>query len=260
MKTITSMLFLLLVLLTRSYAAPSVDGVDPRTHTVTKIQWQREAAKTAIESNKNALLLGQAANSKLAKLAFEHYGSIKARNPANAYAALYYGQAGVFYFEESLSSPKFVEKAGGINRIVNDNLAFAVNKLPKSAYAHLAYGYFLWQFYDQMDEGLALVRKARQLDPKAANIAAVLGLMYSNSGGNCYSLEQAERAYRTSVQLDPKRASTRIGFADVLVQRKKYDEAKKQIAAYLSLAPQRAAKGPVVIRIQAQIKQGIGSS
>lgn len=255
MKTITSTLLCLLLFLTPLYAESSANGADPRTHTVTKIQWQREAAKTAIESNKNALLLGQAANSKLAKMAFEHYGFIKSHNLTNAYAALYYGQAGVFYFEELLSSPKFVEEGGKVNRIVNDNFAFAISKLPKSAYAHLVYGYFLWQFYDQMDEGVALVRKARQLDPKAANIAAVLGLMYSNSSGNCYNLEQAERAYRASIQLDPQRASTRFGFADVLVQRRKYAEAQKQLAAYLALAPQRAAKNPSVITLQTRIKQ-----
>lgn len=256
MKTIISTILCLMVCLTRSYAAPSVDGIDPRARTVAKIQWQREVAKTAIENDKNLLLLAQAANSNLAKVAFDHYERIKAQKPQNPYAALYYGQAGVFYFQELLSlsaDPKGLRRKATL--AANKNLSFAVSKLPKSAYAHLAYGYFLWQFDSQMDKGLALVLKARQLDPKAANTVAALGQMYSTSYSNCYNLEQAERAYRTSVQLDPKRASTRYGFANMLVRRKKYAEAKEQLAVYLSLAPKRAAESPAVIRLQTQIKQ-----
>ena len=125
---------------------------------------------------------------------------------------------------------------------------------PDDAVTNLAYGFWLWQFGDEMGKGLGLVKRARRLDPNSVATIATLGAMYSNPSGNCYDIQDAERALRLAIQLDPSYAYPRWMLLSLLGDQKRFPEAKAQLDAYISMIPKESATSPAI----AQMKERFG--
>ncbi len=67
----------------------------------------------------------------------------------------------------------------------------------------MEYGYYLWQFGNNMEHGLSLLKEAAKLAPNDPSIHAILGLVYSNNTGNAYSVNQAIAELKRAAQLEP---------------------------------------------------------
>lgn len=238
------------------YAAPRKD---PRLIRISEQELQRLIRQTPIESPQHARLAARAVSSGLQKVAYEQYTALWQRNRANGYANLRRGIAAQEYW-------RYTGRLGGqrlppqeeheLFRTARSCLSKAVSLLPDSAAAHVAYGFFIWQWGNQMGPGLNYLRKAARLAPEEARVHANLGSVYSNPSGNAYNPQQAEQALRKAIQLDSSYAYPRRLLASLYLNTKRYKEAQRELQAYLSLAPPGTEKAVVIY--QRAINQGLG--
>lgn len=246
------------VLLLCASCAYAVWHKDPRFMPISMGHLKQAIEQTPIDSDQQARLTARADASRLQKETYETYTTLWKKNPSSAHANLRRGIAAQQYWQHLFRSRRNAapSQAYEVYKVARSCLAKAVQLQPKSVPANVAYGFFLWQYDNQMDEGLALVRKAVSLAPKDARAHANLGNIYSNPSGNAYNPQKAEEELQKAVALDSSYAYPHWLLISLYVNTKKFKEAQREMEAYLKLAPEGAAQDEKIF--QTAIDKGLG--
>jgi serine/threonine protein kinase/Flp pilus assembly protein TadD len=93
-------------------------------------------------------------------------------------------------------------------------------------------GWALWQ-KGEMSQAVTKFEQALKLDPKNANSWNGLGWANFNSGKEA----EAEKAFKRAVELSPNHPAARNGLGQILLFRRKYDEAEAQFLKAGPMAP-----------------------
>ena len=124
----------------------------------------------------------------------------------------------------------------------------------------MAYGYFLWQWDNNMTEGLALMKKAIAQEPTIATFHIILAEVYFNPSGNAYSLENMDKEIRTAMRLDPGYAQPHLFLVWLHLRKKQFAAAQKELQAYLSLAPSQIEQEDWLKFYTSQIAAGMNKA
>lgn len=224
------------------YAA---ENKDPRLVVISQKDLRQLIRRTPINSPKHAVITARSRASHLEEVAYEEYTSIWRKTPDNAFANLRRGIAALNYsdrigFVERGKAGLTLQQEAALSVTVRSCLAKAAQLQPNSAPANVAYGFFLWQYDNKMDEGLALLRETAAFAPKDARVHANLGNIYSNKSGNAYNLGKAEEELRTAVRLDRTYAYPLSLLISLYTNEERYKDAQWAMKAYLKLSPPRA--------------------
>lgn len=233
---------------------------DPRFKSITAKELKQRIQETPISSPQHALLTARGRSAKLQKLVYEQYTLVWKKKLNDGHANLRRGIAAQNYWEHIRHTTKtrlpatFYELHG----VIRGCLSKAVELMPNSPSANVAYGFFLWQWDNQMNSGLALLKKAVTLDAKDARAHANLGNVYANRSGNAYDPRKAEEELRLATQLDSTYAYPYWLMVSLYVNTKRYKDAEQALHRYLSLTPPSAAQGMRIY--QSAIDRGLNRS
>lgn len=219
---------------------------------------------TPADSAQHQTLISRAYVSGFAKEAYEEYAQLWKKQPNDAYANFLLGMAAERYMQY-LTSPfanvkdrqKHFKEVNNLQEIARLHLSKTIRLQPKLAMANTVYGFFLWQYDNRMSEGLALVKKGVELDPKRSGGHSILGMMYANSSGNAYNPKRAEKELSTAILLNPLNSSPHEQLAWLYVNLRRYKEAQKEVQIYLSLVPESIAQSPGIKILKQAIDRGL---
>lgn len=245
--------FLLALFLLVSNIAWPADPADRYMSPITSVELVQSIQKTAITSKKNHELILRAKYSGLAKIAYNQYKQRLKGRERNGYAHLWFGIAANTYREDSMNPFRkraAIAEANTLMNLTHTHLLHAAEMLPDSAIASTEYGYFLWQYGNQMNKGLLLMRKAADLSPNDPFIHARLGSVYSNASGNAYNVAKAEKELELATKTDPTFAYPHWIRTIMHINLKRYEDARQSLDKFLGLAPPNYASRPSVVHIQ----------
>lgn len=213
---------------------------DARLLPIKEQQLKQLVQRTPIVSSEHLILLSRARSSRLTGFAYEQYTLLWKNRSKNAHTNLWRGISAPMYWRHSKSATpqKRASRSEDIFIVARACLAKAVELQPNSATANMEYGFFLWQYGNRVDEGLALLRKAALLAPRDPRAHTFLGLVYSNPTGNAYNLQKAEKALKTAIRLDASYAFPHELLASIYRRQGRHQEAQREMQAYRSLLPQ----------------------
>lgn len=239
-----------------------VAATDPRFMGVNKDQLRQLIAKTPISSSQHAIITARAESSQLQREAYEGYTSVWRKRQRDPNANLRRGVAALNYWLKVSSLP---QKQAGVTvqqelllyTNAKEGLATAFKLNPRSVDALVAYGYFSWQFDNRMDEGLSLVKRAVQLNPKSARVRANLGSIYSNPSGNAYNPQLAKRELELAIQLDPAWAFPRWHLMLLQINTRQFRAAQSSLLSYRNIVPVSRRNNVSVREMQAAINNGL---
>lgn len=208
-------------------------------------------SRTPINAQKQALLLSRANRWGLEELGYQLAKQQARAHPKSADAQFLHGLAARYYAEYRFLNNRGADPVSlytSLLPVIREQLHKAQNMNPKSALFNVGYGFWLWQFGDNMNEGLRLVKQARLLDPHHVGTIATLGEMFSNHSGNCYDPKQAEQLLRLAIQIEPNYAYPKATLMSLLYNQKKYAAAKQQFEAYTAVVPKEFRQTPDMLR------------
>lgn len=217
-------------------ASPAV-YTDPRTAPLSQRDLVLAIRSEKPDSPANVLLLNRAAYSDRSDVSYQEYKALSSRYPQDANRHLWYGIACLNFMQSTRTRKggrSFV-RFGALLKESTKELALAAERLPTSAVAQKAHGFVLWQYGNNMAEGLKRMQQAEKLDPKNPSVHLVLGLVYENPTGNAYSLPKAKKEYQEAIRLDPLFAAPHKGLARVYDALGKPNEAAQETRTCLSL-------------------------
>jgi tetratricopeptide (TPR) repeat protein len=248
-------LTLLLLLITSTIgssavlAAAATPAKDPRLEKITKQELQRIAQKMPLGSSGHTKLLSRASRWNLADVAYQQYTLIWKKHPESASANLLRGLSARNYMDSLSGSLRqkntasALEQVASLHQVTRSCLSKAVRLDPNSFTANLAQGFFLWQYDNQMPEGLSLMQKAVKIAPNDPRGHATLGEVYSNRSGNAYNPQKSEEEFKTAIRLDRSYAYPLSGLVFLYVNAERYKDAQWAMKAYLKLSPPSAKAG-----------------
>jgi tetratricopeptide (TPR) repeat protein len=222
---------------------------DPRYLPISAKELQQRVQKTPIDSPQHALLTARANIANLQKVAYDQYTAIWKRKPNDGHANLRRGIAAQNYWQHILHSTKisgterFPALFYDLQRTARQCLHKASTLLPDSSSAQIAYGFFLWQWDNQMEKGLTLLKKAVSLSPKDARARANLGSVYAKRSGNAYDPQKAEEELKLASRLDPTYAYPHWLLVSLYINTHQYKNAQQAMQTYLNLTPPAARQG-----------------
>lgn len=138
-------------------------------------------------------------------------------------------------FHYSRRDPESVAKA-------HDYFVAAIGLEPDWAAPHIGLAQTLLTMAERHDvaplhalpEARATINRALALDPDSAEAHAAEGLL---AAVYSHDFEQAERSFRSAIELDPFDVITRQWYSSVLVRERRFDEALRESALALRLDP-----------------------
>lgn len=243
-----------------SHAAPRKD---PGLMRISRQELRQLIQRTPVESPEHSKLISRAAASHLYQAAYEEYTLLWQRHRNNAYANLFRGVAAQIHWEEAerevekkvpYRRPPELDK---LRQIAGSSLARAA-VLERNARTLTAYGFWLWRWGQNLKRGMALMQEAVSLAPKYPGIRIKLGEAYSNPSPGVYNPKRAEEELRIALELAPSAAAPHFLLMRVYEQEKRYKEARRELQAYLALAPPQTAQESWVKDYQARIARGLG--
>ncbi len=221
---------------------------DPRLTPITASQFRKTALGTLISSSDHAKLIGRAYISRNSDKAYLLYVELARQNPKNSYAQLWAGLAALD-LQLALMHPD--QMALYERRLVLGTqpsnlfpearlyLSKAYALAPKLALAQSRYGWFLWQYGNDMPEGLSLLQQAVEKAPQDAEMHCLLGAIYSNQSGNAYDLHKAEGELKKAVMLDPSYAQAHLLLSQVYNRLSSVPLSQKEEKTYQLLVPKQ---------------------
>jgi len=108
------------------------------------------------------------------------------------------------------------------------------------------YAYQLGRAYLRLSEWA--MQRLREIDPGSARIYQALGHNYRVQG----RADLAVRAFEKAAQADPHLPEIHLALAQIQLDQKNYDEARKQVALELALVPESAGALALQRRLQAE--------
>ncbi len=222
--------------------APALAMTDERLLPITRSVVTERIAHLPISSAAQIKILLRAENSHVLDTAYEQYTLLWNKNPKNPYTNLLRGLSAELFFSDSMDLR--LQPLYGLQSSRTDLFPVAASCLktaavtsPKSAEAKAEYGYWLWQFGDETEQGLSLVKDAVKLAPSNSRIYATLGLIYSNQSSNAYSLNQATAELQHAVQLDPSYAYPHALLARIYKWQHRDFQSDQERLIFKSLSP-----------------------
>jgi len=217
MKT-KRLVFCLLIYLTL-HLTPT-RAADERCLPISQSEITAQIAQLPISSPKQIVILLRARHSNLLDTAYNQYTLLWEKTPKDPYVNLLRGLSAECFFEDSMDlriQPLYNLHSSRTDlfSVAHSCLKTASEGAPKFAEAKMEYGYYLWQFGSETEQGLTLLIEAAKLAPSDPRIHATLGLVYSNQTGNVYSMHQAIAELKCAAQLDPTYAYPHAMLADI---------------------------------------------
>ena len=198
--------------------------------------------KTPLSSPEHPTLISRAYMSQLQLSAYEQYTLIWRKHQNDANANYLRGIAAEDYWlwagRPGAQGPKLsLAELNHYPSIIRTSLAKSVELAPNNARAKMSYGYFLWQYDNQMTDGLTLMNQAIKQNPSLPTIHTLLAEVYLNPSTKSYNVNSAEKEARTALQLDPSYARSHLILVRLYINKKQPENAQKELRAYLDLAP-----------------------
>ncbi len=189
--------------------------------------------ETRLSSPQHEIYLLQSKNELFDKETYSIYHHLTKLRSANGYAMLWRGMAAFFFWQ----SRHLKQSADVEAQLLEARDAFARCKvlIPNEPILLREYGFFLWQYDNQMSEGLKMMLKAISLHPKDSILHLLLGNVYSNRSGNAYSTVNSEKEYRLAVHLNPYNKEGHWGLAMLYFDQENYRAAQEQVTLYIRL-------------------------
>lgn len=235
------LLFVAIPSLLNIATGPASAEKDKRLLPISQPQLIQAIRQTSITSAQQEQLISRARKSSLIDVAYNEYTLLAKKRPNSARATLLKGMTAEILWQQCMDpvARKRLSSvpSGNFWRIAGSCFAEALKQTPGSSSANLEYGYFLWQFGNDMRRGLTLIQKAVALNPKDPRCHCILGLVYSNPTGNAYNLQDAVKELQRATELDPTYAFPHSLLASAYSQLKQKVDAQRELQAYTSLLP-----------------------
>ena len=217
-------------------------ATDERLQPITRSEITVQIAQIPLNSPKQVVILLRAGHSHLLDTAYSQYTLLWNKQPKDSYANLLRGLSAELFFEDSMDLK--LQRLYGLHSartelflVAQSCLKTAFETAPKCAEAKMEYGYYLWQFGNEMEHGISLLKEAAKLAPNDPRIHATLGLVYSNQTGNAYSVNQAIAELTKAAQLDPSYAFPHAMLTKVYRWQHQDAQSKKENLIFESLLP-----------------------
>jgi Flp pilus assembly protein TadD len=236
--------------------------IDQRLQPVKANELVRLIQETPISSKQHAVLISRASKSKLTAIAYQQYKIIQTRMQKNPDANLYLGKA-AFEYWRYMDSPAQYAVYGHSNypntifTVARTAFNRATELAPNSAMAKAELGFFLWQWGNSMDKGLAMLMKASILAPNDARVHVLVGDLYSNPSTSSYKPQKAEQEMKKAVELDPTYAYPHFLLAGLYIRLRQYQSAENELKSYFNLAPPSTIEEEWAKRLQSEIDEGL---
>lgn len=210
---------------------------DRRLMPIQPRELQKSVRQLPLNSSEHVVLLSRARSSNLEKLAYHEYTTVWKTKPQDANANLFRGMSALMFWRSGLFSPKPTRRDTTVFQVARSCLQKAVTLRPRSSLANMEYGFFLWQFGNDMPNGLSLLNKAVLIAPEDARSHIYLGLVYSNPSGNAYDMQKAEKEVQMAIRLDPTYAFPHDLLSGIYTRLGRKSEAQIESQKYQSLLP-----------------------
>lgn len=214
---------------------------DKRLALISASQLQEAISQTPLDSPLQQELLLRARHAHLMGVAYTQCTALWQRQPNNAYANLLRGMSAEYLEWDSMypGMGKLYEQytQQDLLPVAASCLKKAAKLAPNSSVANMAAGFFLWQFGNDLPEGLALLKKALKLAPNDAHVHVMWGLVYSNPTTNSYDSQKALEQLALAAKLDPTYAFPHALLADLYSRLKQPVKAEQERGRYRDLSP-----------------------
>lgn len=233
---------------------------DPRTQPITQQQFLQISAKTPIESRLHGRLITRAMASGLIGIAYIQYTKLWRKQPKNAYAMYWRGNTALSYWY-SATYPSSTARLSPEQKSIlwqtgRDGLRDAVKIKPDLSWANASYGNFLFNQTGSEQEGMKLMRKAVDLEPRNASLWFALGDALSNPYRDSHDPKEAEKSLLMAIRLDAHYAAPHYTLIRFYIGQKRFKEAQRQLASFTRLVPAKDAKSTTKF-FQPQIDKGL---
>jgi hypothetical protein len=216
---------------------------DPRMAKITREQLRKEVKRGDQDPPAHMLLIHRTNYWGLIDEAYQQYTAVWRTSKTEPFANLFRGEAALLYWEAMGFGTRYKydpKKSKELTTVIRDCFKTAAEAQPPSAIAICEYGFFLWQFDNQMAKGLALLEKAANLAPEEPLVHCRLGLVHLNPTGNAHNAALAKRELETAIQLDPLYAAPHNCIKEVYRQLGMQDAVERAKRAYRALVPDGA--------------------
>ena len=204
---------------------------------------------TPIGSSVHEQTISRACYSKLANISYSVYTELWEKDTKNFRLNYLRGISSFTYWitlQGLLMDREFTEDklAAKIEIALKSCFKAALEANPKSAEVNRDYGFYLWQYGNDMATGLEMVRKSVQLAPSDSKCHCRLGEIYMNPSGNAFNMVAAERELRLAIKLNGNYIGPRNALISVLSRTKRYQEASEQHLIVANLGPKSMQNEP----------------
>lgn len=221
--------------------SPAAGVKDKRLALISASQLQEAISQTPLDSPLQQELLLRARHAHLLGVAYTQYTALWQRQPNNAYANLLRGVSAEYLEWDSMYPElrKLYEPytQTSLLPVAASCLKKAVKMAPQSSTANMECGFFLWQFGNELPQGLGLLKKALQLAPNDPLIHATWGMVFANPAVNTHDLQKAKDQLELAIKLDPTYAFPHELLADVYKDFKLPMKAEQEKSKYRDLSP-----------------------
>ena len=233
---------------------------DYRVLPITRHEVAALISQTPLIFDKHSILINRAYNSKVSKAAYEAYTELWIKREYDPKLNLLRGLAAVEYWKAATgltNEGKNWAVAPSVFKAAESCLKRAYSLEPSSFTAQREYGFFLWQYGNQLSHGLELMKSAIELAPTDAVSHATLGDVYLNlTAAATFNLKEAEKELRLAIKFDPNYIFPRSGLVDLLTRTRRFAEAKTELDICLKLGPPEMASEGWAINARKQIEKG----
>lgn len=213
---------------------------DKRLVPISASQLREAISQTPLESPLQQELLLRARHAHLLGVAYTRYTALWQRQPDNAYANLLRGVSAEYLQTDSME-PELrklyeADTHNDLFPVAASCLEKAVKLAPSSSVINMETGFFLWQFGNDLPQGLTYLRKALRLAPNDPRVHAMWGNVYANPEGTDYNLRKAIDQLELAIKLDPTYAFPHRLMADVYSRLKQPVKAEQERSIYRTLS------------------------
>lgn len=180
---------------------------DKRLAAISSSELHKLILQTPLASSLQEELFWRAHHAHLMGEAYTQYTTLWQQEPNNAYVNLLRGMSAE-YLEWDRVNPeleKLYKPYTQRNLLPTAGFCLekAVKLLPASSVANTEYGFFLWQFGNDLPKGITQLKKALRLAPDDAHVHETWGLIYSNPATKDYNMPRAVEQLELATKLDP---------------------------------------------------------
>lgn len=224
------------------------------------------ARKLPLSAYQHRTIISRADSSGLEKTAYDEYVRLRKQHPDSFHANLLCGVASKIYLDWATNpgtrkgksySRNEVKLVAGLQNTSRECLEKALATDPSSGIAHTEYGFFLFYRGNKQEEGMRLLVKGVGLAPNDPRTHRLLGDVLSLPGTKFYTPDKAQKELKKAIQLDLSYASPHWRLATLYTYLRRFEEASKELSAYVRLIPESSANSESVISLRAELQKHV---